>query len=106
MLRTFLGFLSWTSGHATAMDVRQSSGKRREISNTPQPSLTTGYCFNAGEWTFPDSPLRGAYANNCVYEGVMGWEEFEPALTRAEQMDARTIWQCAAGIPEEWYEGD
>jgi len=36
----------------------------------------------------------------------MGWEEFEPALTRAEQMDPHTIWQCAAGIPEEWHEGD
>ena len=26
--------------------------------------IDQGYCFNAGEWTFPDSPLRGAYANN------------------------------------------
>jgi hypothetical protein len=65
-----------------------------------------GYCFNAGEWTFPDSPLRGAYANNCVYEGVTGWQAFEPALSRAEEMDARAIWRCAAEIPEEWYEGD
>jgi hypothetical protein len=68
--------------------------------------IDQGYCFNAGEWTFPDSPLRGAYANNCVYEGVMGWEAFEPALTRAEEMDADTIWGCAAAISEEWYEGD
>jgi len=68
--------------------------------------IDQGYCFNAGEWTFPDSPLRGAYANNCVYEGVMGWEAFEPALSRAEEMDAHAIWRCAAGIPEEWYEGD
>jgi hypothetical protein len=68
--------------------------------------IDQGYCFNAGEWTFPDSPLRGAYANNCVYERVMGWEAFEPALSRAEQMDAHAIWRCAAGIPEEWYEGD
>jgi hypothetical protein len=36
----------------------------------------------------------------------MGWEAFEPALSRAEEMDAHTIWRCAAGIPEEWYEGD
>ena len=36
----------------------------------------------------------------------MGWEAFEPALTRAEEMDADTIWGCAAAIPEEWYEGD
>ena len=68
--------------------------------------IDQGYCFNAGEWTFPDSPLRGAYANNCVYEGVMGWQVFEPALSRAEEMDANTIWRCAADIPEEWYEGD
>lgn len=68
--------------------------------------IDQGYCFNAGEWTFPDFPLRGVYANNCVYEGVMGWHAFEPALSRAEEMDAHTIWRCAADIPEEWYEGD
>jgi rhodanese-related sulfurtransferase len=68
--------------------------------------IDQGYCFNASEWTFPDSPLRGAYANNCVYKGVMGWEAFEPVLSRAEEMDAHAIWRCAADIPEEWYEGD
>ena len=68
--------------------------------------IDQGYCFNAGEWTFPDSPLRGAYASNCVYESVMGWEAFEPALSRAEEMDAEVIWQCAADIPKEWHEGD
>jgi len=36
----------------------------------------------------------------------MGWEAFEPALSRAEEMDAAAIWRCAADIPEEWYEGD
>jgi len=68
--------------------------------------IDQGYCFNAGEWSFPDCPFRGVYANNCVYEGVTGWEAFEPALTRAEEMDADTIWRSAAEIPEEWYEGD
>jgi hypothetical protein len=68
--------------------------------------IDQGYCFNAGEWTFPDSPLRGTYANNCVYERVVGWEAFEPALSRAEEMDAHAIWRCAVEIPEEWFEGD
>jgi hypothetical protein len=68
--------------------------------------IDQGYCFNAGEWTFPDCPLRGVYANNCVYEIVTGWEAFEPALTKAEEMDLDVIWHCAAEIPEEWYEGD
>ena len=36
----------------------------------------------------------------------MGWDAFEPVLSRAEEMDAHTIWQCAADVPEEWYEGD
>lgn len=81
---------------------RKSSRSRRYAATF----IDQGYCFNAGEWTFPDSPLRGAYANNCVYDGVMGWESFEPALSRAEEMDADAIWRCAADIPEEWHEGD
>ena len=68
--------------------------------------IDQGYCFNAGEWSFPDSPLRGVYANNCVYEGVTRWEAFEPALTKAEEMDLDIIRHCASEIPEEWYEGD
>jgi hypothetical protein len=68
--------------------------------------IDQGYCFNAGEWTFPDCPLRGVYATNCVYEGVTGWEAFEPALSLAEEMDLETIWRSATDIPEEWYEGD
>jgi hypothetical protein len=68
--------------------------------------IDQGYCFNAGEWTFPDYPLRGVYASNCVYEGVMGWEAFEPTLSRAEEADSHAIWRCAADIPEEWYEAD
>ena len=68
--------------------------------------IDQGYCFNASEWSFPDCPLRGVYANNCVYEAVTGWEAFEPVLTKAEEMDIDTIWRCGAGIPEEWYEGD
>jgi len=68
--------------------------------------IDQGYCFNAGEWTFADYPLRGVYSRNEVYDTVTGWESFEPALTRAEVIDPQCIWECAAGMPEEWYEGD
>jgi len=68
--------------------------------------IDQGYCFNAGEWTFPDYPLRGVFGNNCVYERVTGWRAFEPALSKAEEMDPDAIWRCAAEIPEQWYEGD
>jgi hypothetical protein len=68
--------------------------------------IDQGYCFNAGEWTFPDYPLRGVCADHSVYKGVTGWEAFEPTLTRAEEMDSDAIWRCAVDIPEEWHEGD
>ena len=68
--------------------------------------IDQGFCFNAGEWNFPDSPLRGVYARPRVYETVIGWQTFEPALTRAEQMDISDLARFASQIPEEWYEYD
>src|ERR1700722_232174 len=68
--------------------------------------IDQGYCFNAGEWTFPDYPLRGVYARNEVYEGVRGWESFEPWLSRVEKMEADAVWAVVNEIPPEWYESD
>jgi hypothetical protein len=68
--------------------------------------IDQGYAFNAGDWDFLDTALRGVYARNCVYQGVTGWESFEPALTRAEEADMIDIWRCAEPIPPEWYEHD
>ena len=65
-----------------------------------------GFCFNAGEWDFPDAPLRGAYSRNCVYRAVTGWDAFEPALSCAEEMSLDEIWRFARRIPDEWYEDD
>jgi hypothetical protein len=64
-----------------------------------------GYCFNAGEWIYRDSPLRGVYARNTVYEKVTGWESFEPWLSRIETLGAEEVWGIAETVPPEWYEG-
>jgi len=68
--------------------------------------IDQGYCFNAGEWTFPDYPLRGVYAHNEVYAGITSWESFAPWLANVETMPEDQIWACAAAIPPEWYESD
>jgi hypothetical protein len=68
--------------------------------------IDQGFCFNAGEWTFPDSPLRGVYQRNRVYARVTGWESFEPWLSRVEAMEAATLWAIAEAVPPEWYGGD
>jgi len=65
-----------------------------------------GYCFNAGEWSFPDMALRGVYYRNYVYSHVTGWNDFEPALSLAEQVESHQIWQCACDMPREWYQED
>ena len=66
-----------------------------------------GFCFNAGEWDFPDAPLRGLYTRQHVYQGVSGMDAFEPWLSRLEQqMTERVLGEEAAQIPPEWYDGD
>jgi hypothetical protein len=68
--------------------------------------IDQGYCFNAGEWTFPDYPLRGVYARNEVYAEVRGWESFEPWLSRIEDLSLSTISAVAEQIPPGWYGSD
>ena len=57
--------------------------------------IDQGFCFNAGEWTFPDAPLRGVFARNQVYEKVTGWDSFDPWLHRVESFAAEKLWQIA-----------
>jgi HipA-like kinase len=105
-LETFAGMLAmdkWT-GNANG---RQAAfwRKVREKKYTAT-FIDQGYCFNAGEWTFPDYPLRGVYARNEVYANVRGWESFEPWLARVEKMEEDTVWSLAGEIPPEWYGGE
>ena len=65
-----------------------------------------GYCFHAGEWSFPDAPLRGVYGGNRVYADVAGWSSFEPWLSRIEVLEPDSVWQIAETVPPIWYGGD
>ena len=66
--------------------------------------IDQGFCFNAGEWNFPDAPLRGLYLRHRVYEQVTGMESFEPWLGRIEKrMTTERIGEVAEQIPPEWY---
>jgi len=64
--------------------------------------IDQGFCFNDGDWTFPDSPLRGLYPRRLVYEKVRGLESFEPLLSRIESLTPRELEDCMRGIPAEW----
>jgi hypothetical protein len=80
---------------------RRPRGKRYTAAFIDQ-----GFCFNAGDWTFPDSPLRGVYARNSVYAQVSGWDHFSPWLEKFEEMDINVLANIAEVVPPEWYGGD
>jgi HipA-like kinase len=105
-LREFAGMLvmdKWTSN----VNGRQAVfGKRPRERRYTATFIDQGYCFNAGEWKLIDTPLRGVFRSNLVYERVVGWESFEPWLGRVELMEPQTIWSAAESIPPEWYGGD
>ncbi len=65
--------------------------------------IDQGYCFNAGEWSFPDAPPRGVFARNDVYAGITGWDSFEPWLSRIESFPESPLQSLVDQIPPEWY---
>jgi hypothetical protein len=66
--------------------------------------IDEGFCFNGGNWNFPDAPLRSIYANRRVYQGVMGIESFDPWLDRLENgFSLGELYAEASQVPQEWY---
>lgn len=69
--------------------------------------IDQGFCFNAGEWGFPDAPLRGLYARTRVYESAIGIQSFEPWLGRLETKITEQVFdRLAEKTPPEWYNFD
>lgn len=105
-LNEFAGMLcidKWT-GNSNG---RQAVFERRPRERRYRASfIDQGFCFNAGEWNFLDSPLRGIYQRNLVYRHVIGWKSFEPWLHRVEEMQPDAMWRIAEQVPPEWYAGD
>jgi hypothetical protein len=105
-LMEFAGMLAvdkWTgncNGRQAVFERRPRERKYRAI------FIDQGFCFNAGEWTFPDSPLRGVFARNLVYRSVHGWDAFEPWLERIEKFPAEKLGEIAELVPPEWYGGN
>jgi len=105
-LEAFAGILAMDKWTGNANGRQAAFWRRMRERKYTATFIDQGYCFNAGEWTFPDYPLRGVYARNEVYEGVRGWETFEPWLSRIEKMEEETVWRAAGEIPPEWYCGE
>lgn len=105
-LEEFAGILTldkWTCNTNGRQAVFSRKQRERKYTAT---FIDFGYCFNAGEWVYRDSPLRGVYARNAVYKDVTGWNSFEPWLSQIEALQPDVMWAIAETVPPEWYEGD
>jgi hypothetical protein len=98
-----LAFDKWT-GNADGRQVVFAKAANKRFYRAS--FIDQGYCFNAGEWDFPDSSLRGAYARSGVYAQVTGWDDFEPTLSRIEEIEVAEIWNIVRETPEDWYQSD
>jgi hypothetical protein len=95
-----LAFDKWTSNADGRQILFHKPQHQRDYTAT---FIDFGYCFNAGEWSFPDSALRGVHARNEVYEGIESWDDFAPWLERIEGLSAGQLQEIADDIPCEWY---
>lgn len=105
-LKDFCGMLcldKWTCNSNGRQAVYWRKTRERKYTAT---FIDQGYCFNAGDWNFPDSPLRGVFARNDVYKEVSGWDSFEPWMSKIEAMPPEQIGEIADEIPPDWYGGE
>jgi hypothetical protein len=94
-----LAFDKWTCNADSRQAIfHRSRGQRKHTATF----IDFGYCFNAGEWSFPDEALRGAYPYNEVYEQITSWKNFEPWLSRIENCCASELQKSAEEIPQPW----
>jgi len=105
-LEAFAGILAMDKWTCNSDDRQVAFWRMMRQRNYAAAFIDQGYCFNGGEWNFPDSPLKGVHAQNEVYASVLGWNSFEPWLSRIEDMGREVILAAAEEIPPAWYKGD
>jgi hypothetical protein len=105
-LSTFLGMLvfdRWTCNTNGRQVIFHPNGSPTHYRAM---MIDQGFCFNAGDWNFPDSPLRGLYLRQAVYQSVRSFESFQPFLHRVERIPTELLDRAFATIPPEWYDFD
>ncbi|MFZ0705646.1 MAG: HipA family kinase [Candidatus Korobacteraceae bacterium] len=105
-LRDFAGVLALDKWTCNANGRQAAFWKKARERKFTASFIDQGYCFNAGEWNFPDSPLRGVFGRNDVYARITAWDSFEPWLGKIESFPESSLWPLAEELPPEWYGSD
>lgn len=62
-----------------------------------------GFSFRAQHWNFEDRPLTGIYPRPWLYEGVTGYNSFQPWLDRITACSLEALDRAARQVPLEWW---
>jgi HipA-like protein len=66
--------------------------------------IDNGFCFNGGDWDFPNAPRCGLSARPSAYEAVRGMDSFEHWLQILDNVTGVHLLDgIADDIPREWY---
>ncbi len=105
-LRDFAGVLALDKWTCNADGRQVAFWKKSRERKFTACFIDQGYCFNAGEWSYADAPLRGVFGRNDAYKWITGWESFEPWLSKIETFPESSLWALAREVPPEWYNAD
>jgi hypothetical protein len=86
-LRDFAGILALDKWTCNANGRQAAFWKRVRERKFTASFIDQGYCFNAGEWNFPDAPLRGVFGRNDVhtFDAPAGTAFARPPVNRGFQ---------------------
>src|SRR5437867_12811445 len=83
-MKEFAGILAFDKWTGNADGRQAVFHKKRSQRKYTAAFIDFGYCFNAGEWRFPDSLSRCAYARQVGYAHIASWRDCSPWLSPIE----------------------
>ncbi len=103
----FLGMAAFDKWTSNANGRQAIFYRDRAAQSFVTSMIDHGFAFRAQHWNFEDRPLVGIYPRPWLYEGVTGYNSFQPWLDRITACSLEVLDLAARQVPLEWwYEDD
>jgi hypothetical protein len=116
--REFFGMLAFDKWMANT-DSRQAIFVRARVKEFTRASMEHplrmgfvalmmdhGFLFDGQQWAYRDSPIQGLYSRTQIYEGVRGFDDFQPWLDQILHFPETVVDEALKSVPPEWVAGE
>jgi hypothetical protein len=103
---SFLGMVAFDKWVSNANGRQAIFYRDRESRRFEVRMIDHGFAFRAQHWNFEDRPLVGIYPRPWLYEGVSGYNSFEPWLTAITECSLEVLDLVKRRVPFEWWYDD